>query len=402
MKILKDGAVYIIGEITSKAMPFLLLPYFTRTLGAEGFGELSYYLAFIMLASIFIGLSQEGSITRYFYFYGKKSIGLIVSCGFIYSTLLSMILITTALVFKAYIVVLIIVSAWSNSILAVQLALRQCQKKAKSYVLIQLASGIVSAALTVILFEFFEANFIGRIIAIIISNLVCGYIAFRLLSKDNYKFIFTMKKLKLGFSYIFAFGIPLIFHQMSFFFKGQFDRIFVYEYFSEQALGVYAAAFQLASILSVVVIALNKAFVPYFQQALKQKTIDFSDVSYWFKLSFIFVPIPVFVAYLIPETWYLFILGSGFDGVKIFTLFFLIGMALLVPYLIMVNYLFYYGQNSKIAQCTLSSALIYVACIFYLKDLGIHFVPFALVISNLLTPLLLFYIAKNKVSTTKS
>ena len=41
MKILKDSAVYLLGELFAKALPFLLLPYLTRKLGAAGFGELS-------------------------------------------------------------------------------------------------------------------------------------------------------------------------------------------------------------------------------------------------------------------------------------------------------------------------------------------------------------------------
>ena len=72
MRILKDSFIYLIGELINKALPFLLMPYLTRKLGPEGFGELSYYLTILALFSIFIGLSQEGAVTRYFYFYGNK------------------------------------------------------------------------------------------------------------------------------------------------------------------------------------------------------------------------------------------------------------------------------------------------------------------------------------------
>lgn len=62
-----------------------------RKLGPEGFGELSYYLATALLG-IFIGLSQEGAVARYFYFYGKRALNSVVKAGYIYNIFISVIL----------------------------------------------------------------------------------------------------------------------------------------------------------------------------------------------------------------------------------------------------------------------------------------------------------------------
>ncbi|BDE25939.1 hypothetical protein OCUAc20_44390 [Acinetobacter baumannii] len=62
MRVLKDSFIYLIGELFAKSLPFLMLPYLTRKLGPEGFGELSYYLTMLSLFGIFIGLSQEGQL----------------------------------------------------------------------------------------------------------------------------------------------------------------------------------------------------------------------------------------------------------------------------------------------------------------------------------------------------
>ena len=76
--ILKDSVIYLIGEIFAKIFPFLLLPYLSRKLGVNGFGELSYYQTILSLLIIIISFSQEGAVTRYFYFYGMRSINLIL------------------------------------------------------------------------------------------------------------------------------------------------------------------------------------------------------------------------------------------------------------------------------------------------------------------------------------
>ena len=62
-----------------------MLPYLTRKLGPDGFGELSYYLTMLSLFGIFVGLSQDGAVTRYFYFYGKKALNTIVKAGYLFN-----------------------------------------------------------------------------------------------------------------------------------------------------------------------------------------------------------------------------------------------------------------------------------------------------------------------------
>lgn len=85
MSLIKDSSIYLIGELSAKCVPFLLLPYLSRKLGVEGFGELSYYQTFLPLFVIFIGLSQDGAVARYFYVYGKHSLNLVVKTGYAYT-----------------------------------------------------------------------------------------------------------------------------------------------------------------------------------------------------------------------------------------------------------------------------------------------------------------------------
>ncbi len=58
MKAVKDSVIYLIGELASKSIPFLLLPYFSRKLGVAGYGELSYYQTFAALFVILSGLAK--------------------------------------------------------------------------------------------------------------------------------------------------------------------------------------------------------------------------------------------------------------------------------------------------------------------------------------------------------
>mgnify|MGYP003604762472 FL=1 len=168
MRILKDSFIYLVGELINKSLPFLLLPYLTRKLGAEGFGELSYYLTILALLGICIGLSQEGAVTRYFYFYGNKAIDLIVRAGYLYNILFSTACLIISWILKSEIIAYITLIATFNSFLSVQLALRQAQKQPIPYIMIQFLSSVSLVVFTVLMLEYVAGDLVvNRLLALL-------------------------------------------------------------------------------------------------------------------------------------------------------------------------------------------------------------------------------------------
>lgn len=392
MALVKDSAIYLAGEIFSKAIPFMLIPYLSRKLGVDGYGELSYYQTYIALFVIFLGLSQDGAIARYFYFYGKRSLSLIVNSGFLYTIAIGLILIIIALFFKSTILIYAILVAMFQSLLSAQLSVRQCQKKALSYTCIQVIYSILSLVLTVVFLEIFSVNLVEkRIIAMVFSNLLGFSIAYWLYKKNSLRRSFNLNFYKLGFMYILSFGVPLILHNASFFVKGQIDRLFIYHQFSSNELGLYAMGANLASIFSALIMAINKASVPYYYEYIKKKIITVKKIYKWALTSFFIIPIPSIIIFLLPDSFFIFLLGSGFGGVKYFFAIFTFTNMLLIPYIILVNYLFYFGQNKSIAVCSILSAIIYFISLIVFTNLNIEYVPFASIISSISMLTILYY-----------
>ena len=83
-----DILTYLFGELISKGIPFFVLPYLTRTLGGQEYGELAFSMTLVGLVSILISLSFDGSIVRYYYRYGKNSLGKIVTVAYLLSSFL--------------------------------------------------------------------------------------------------------------------------------------------------------------------------------------------------------------------------------------------------------------------------------------------------------------------------
>ncbi|HFG7033375.1 oligosaccharide flippase family protein [Acinetobacter baumannii] len=386
MRVLKDSFIYLIGELFAKSLPFLMLPYLTRKLGPEGFGELSYYLTMLSLFGIFIGLSQEGAVTRYFYFYGKKALNTVVKAGYLFNITISILLLLGCWWFKAEIMAYVVLATMFQSFVNVQLALRQCQKQPLKYITIQIILSLTNVLFTVAALECFSQDLVAyRILAIVIANLTTFIIASLVLGdlfKDSYRF--TWQRLRLGLFYIFSFGLPLILHQSSFFVKGQLDRIFIYQQYSKAELGVYSAGVQIAAVLPIILMALNKAIVPYYYQGLKDNSLTIAKIK---KYTLYILPLsilPAVVGWLLPEQMYLWFLGQNYVGSKYYVFMYLLGFGANFPYLILVNYFFYHGKNLMISKITLLSSIIYIFFLYFFAKESLDLIPYALILSNVI------------------
>lgn len=396
MKILKDSAVYLLGELFAKALPFLLLPYLTRKLGAAGFGELSYYQTVLSLLALAFGLSQDGAITRYFYFYGKRNLPNVLRTGGLYTLALTLLGLLFAWWRQSWILGFVVLTAGSQTLLGTQLAWRQCQKRALPYVAIQISSSALSAVLTVLLLECTAYQPVAMRFAALCSVNFAVAAAAYCWANQKQPAHFTRRRALYSLRYILAFGLPLLLHHASGFVKGQLDRIIIYRMYSAAELGVYAAALQLAGILSIILMAVNKATVPYYYHAIEQKKITARRVRRWAWLGFCAAPLFAAAVWCMPESWFVWFLGPQYIGAHHYIVLFTLGYALTIPYYLLVNYLFYFGKNSLISSISLLSAAIYLLILFAVAPLGMAWLPWAMVAGNLaILPILYYFVCPN-------
>lgn len=395
MRVFKDSVVYLIGEMLARTAPFLLLPYLSRKLGVAGFGELSYYQTFMAIFVIVIGLSQDGAVARYFYIYGKRSLNLVIHTGYAYSLCVASILLLYFYFIQSEILAYLTISVLFQSFLAIQLSVRQCQKQAFPYTIIQFCSALCSTLLTILMLEIYETDLVEkRIIAILISNILVWAGSYLLYLKNSHKKSFTLNNYLQALSYLLAFGLPLIIHNLSLFLRGQLDRIFIYHKFSETELGLYAMGLQIASILMVIIQAINKALIPYFYEGLKKKRIELKHIHKWAILSLFITPIPTLIVWLTPENVILWLLGEHFIGVKYYISLFIFSTTLIIPYLILVNYFFYLGKNKLISICSFLSTSVYVVSLMILIQTDIQYVPYSSIIGAVIILPILYIMTK--------
>lgn len=403
ISIIKDSVLYLIGELVSKALPFILLPYLTRTLGPAGFGDLSLYQVLVSLIFIIVSLNHEGAIARYYFFYGKRAVALVVASSCLYSSMIFLIGGVFAIVFQSEILFILLLCAYTQSLINTQLVIRQMQKKVKEYLIIQIGSSALSLLLTFAVFEFIAASANMRIAVVAVSNIAMSMLTLFLLSggvhSDFKKISISYRKLKTSFLFLFAFGAPLLIHNISLYSKGQLDRILVYKTYTDIDLGFYSAGFQIASILAVLLMAMNKAFVPYFYENLKNGQLAFVTIKRWVLYAMIIVPIPALVGYVFPVGFYSWVLGDSFVESKIYTVIFLFGIAVTLPYFIVVNYLFYHGKTKLISISTAVSSILHLILVLTLGQMNLIYMALSLFITNTVTLAIIYFFANRLAGT---
>ncbi|MGX2966538.1 oligosaccharide flippase family protein [Ursidibacter sp. B-7004-1] len=396
MAVIKDSFIYLSGELISKSVPFLLLPYLSRKLGVEGYGELSYYQTFLSLFVIFIGLSQDDAVARYFYVYGRRSLNLVVNTGCAYTLCVGISMLVIFWMANSEIMAYIILTAMFQVLLSVQLSVRHCQKQAVPYTIIQLSSSLISAVITVAMLEIYQTELVEkRFIALLLANSVVVTLTYIFYNRKYKKRIYKIRNYKTAFLYFMAFGLPMLLHHGSIFIQGQLDRIFIYHQFSKSELGLYTMGVQIASILFVVILAINKALVPYLFEKLKEGVIKLKDLHKYALYSLMVVPIPSLIVLVIPERVFSWVLGGDFIGVKYYVIVFLFVTTLTIPYFFLANYLFYHGKTKQISFCSMLSTLLYFIALSGLILTEIKYIPYASIIGAIsILPVLYFFTKK--------
>ena len=384
MSLKSNSFIYLTGEILSRLIPFIMMPYLTRVLGTDGFGQVSLYLAWGSLFIIGISYIQEACIVRYAFYYGKRSLNLLLITGRLYSVSIASLFLIIAIVINSEFFAFVVLYAFTSYLLKVELILRQALNQVFTYIAIQLIFSLSVSALTVALLESFGYTAELRMLGIIIANMISYVLAivfFKKPIKSSRKP--SIRVSKLMFLYIISFASPLLINSLCSFMKGQFDRIFVAEVFSVDQLGVYTAAFQLSSVILLLVLAMSRAVEPYIYQRIKDGQLSFSIL-----LRFALFLVPIIMVFsvviqLIPESLYLLLLGGKYIGIKMFIIPFSISFSILGIYSLFSIYLSYFGKTKLIMKANVISAVVYFIFLFLLSKIGVEYIALSTLISNL-------------------
>jgi len=373
-KLFKNSFIYASTEVINKAVPFLLLPIMTHYLTPSDYGIVATYGAFIAILAVFIHISMAGAIqVNYFKISAEQIKVYIANVLIILGSTTLLAFLTILLLYTPLAAKLDVPSMWlfigiamvfSQVLTLINLVLWQVEQRAKPYGVYQIAQMLSNASIGLILVVSFGMNWEGQLIAQAVSSILFGFISFSFILKRGYL------NFNLNTTYIkdaLAFGIPLIPHGLSGWFKTGVDRIFLTSMIGTTATGLYSIGYQFGMIIGILAIAFNKAYVPYLYKRLEH--IDESGkkqlVTYTYLYFILILTLAAILSLIAPWTIQTF-LNERYNETIQFIPWIAFSFAFSGMYFMVVNFIFYMKKTAQLAYITFAVGLLHVAMSYLL------------------------------------
>ncbi|ADO76487.1 oligosaccharide flippase family protein [Halanaerobium praevalens] len=369
IEFIKHAKNYMTATFFTKALGFISVPIFTRLLTPDEYGILAIFTSVISISTILLGLNFHGAVNRY-YHEENKEFGEFISSNILFLLFFNIISlylinlykneISSLIKIEVNIFIIAIIIAIFNIPIKIFLSYLQTSKQSDKYSLISVSKSVLILIISIVwVYLLSDQKYFGKIYGyLVVSGIgfIIAVIYFIKLGKPKFKFKYV--------KYSLVFGIPLIPHSLSGFILSYFDRIAINQLTGSLDTGLYSFAYNIGMIMNVVVMAMNKAWLPIFYHNLKEnnfKEIDELAVTYSKYIFMAAISLILFsreiVIILADERYY--------SALKIVPVI-IISFVFVFLYTLFGNYSFYRKKTLLISTATLLAGLINIGLNYWL------------------------------------
>lgn len=375
MKILRNGAIYVVANVMSAAIPLLLLPILTRALGPDEYGHVVSFALLVTFCLTLSGCNAHSALGVVWFKQPRDELPFYVGAA------LALALVSTAVIaLSAGIVVGVwpglgagLTPAWgavaaftagANVILQCRLVLWQSQEKAWQSAGLQFAASALNLGLSLAAVFLLGWGAAGRNAGIAISAglLACAAIYF-FHAADEVRWSVRRGQVKL----LLAFGLPLIIHSLAGVLLGTADRWMISMQLGSGSLGVYGAGAQLGATMAILADAFVKAYGPWMYEKLGSTRS--ADKHY--AVGAIYAMAPAFfcgaaLLWIVLHFASSVLLGPRFQDAVPLLPWFMLGGAFTGVYVCTSVLYFFTGRTLLLSSVTLPSAVLGSICTWLL------------------------------------
>lgn len=314
---MKASFAFIIANFLQKGISLITIPIFTRILTEENYGQISVYNSWREIINIIISFSLAGGVINNAMLDFKEEKDEFLSSIFsliIFSTIIFFILYKITEIFWGKIlnfnnslINFMFLGFAFNSSFGIWSIKEKFDYKYKKIIIISFCICIFSPILSYYLLknsslEQVSAKIYGDGIVILLINIIIFAIIF-IKGKTIVNFRYWKYALK--------FNIPLIPHYLSNIILLQSDRIMIARYINLEKAGIYNLAYIVASVIGLIITAINSSFVPYSYKQMEKKNYKeigqdaevLSEICALGTLIFILLG-PEFIKIMAPPSYY--------------------------------------------------------------------------------------------------
>jgi O-antigen/teichoic acid export membrane protein len=370
----QQSLIYIGAAGVNVLVPFAVLPWLTRWLGPEGFGTVGTLVAMISVSLVLVGLNTNAQVSVTYFRDGPASMPVQIGATLGVLALTGVLLliglqlnagwISAATGISGKWLWTISVSACGQFVVAVTLSAWQTRGLAWRYGATQIGYTVLWASLSLALIGYFGMDWTGRAMGQAFASIIAAILCIVLLTRKGF-LSWNFRDWPVGSAL--RFGLPLVPHSLAAIAMGTVDRIALGGAVGGAATGHYFAAFQIASVLSLVGAALNQAWIPwmYGRLARKDEASKLEIVRATYLLSGLLLASAVLISIgAVPIVR--IIAGPGYEESADLLRFLAPAAAFGGMYYLMVGYLFYAGRTGLLSTITLTVASIQIVLVMWL------------------------------------
>lgn len=265
---------FVVCSFIQKGISFITVPLFTRLMSAEQYGLYSLYLSWDSIIIIFTTLNLSYQVfNNGLIKYPEDEDGYTASMLGL-SSLCTTILFILYIIFHDYVnsfsglttplFLLMFAQYYFSQAVSLWIVKEKFHYRYKGVVVITVSLAIVSSSLGVTTVLLSEDKVFARVASIAFTYMVLGgIIIVRLLAKSH-----SLANLQY-WKYVLLLNLPLIPHYLSLTALGSVDRILINSICGASAVAYYSIAFNIASILKVLLSSINNSYIPWFYQKMR-------------------------------------------------------------------------------------------------------------------------------------
>ena len=350
----------------NKAVPFLLLPVFTRLLSPEDFGLLSLFTVLVNILTPFIGLNTHGAVSRAYFARDRFRFPSYVGNVFLVILASSAVLLVLLYAGRGAVQALFSFPAeWLWAVFAVSaggvviqvcLVVWQVEFRAARYGLFQNLMTAAEIAVALFFILKLRLGWEGRVWSKVLVFSSFAVAALLLLRREG--------KIALGargeyVRHALGFGVPLIPHTLSPVINSAIGRVLIVRMIGLADTGLYSVGYQIGLIISILEDSFNKAFVPWLfgklsldSEAWRRKIV---------RLTYAYFAGIALAAVLLSAAapWFMrWFVSESFRQATSYILWIALGYAFHGMYKMVVNYIFYSEKTGLLPFVTFGCSVL--------------------------------------------
>ena len=388
-------------NIINASVPFLLLPILTSYIEPGDYGILSMVQLLMLLSFPFVILNSQGLLTMEYSNLSQEKYKILVSTailiplfGCIFLELIFFFFSSHVIKYfqiPTYLLYLIPIFLFFQTIPTFVPIVFQAKRDPFNFGKFKISLTITNVLLSLLFVILLDYGWEGRLFGIVGSFLIFSIIGIILLFRiDLFSFSFDSESLKT----ILNFGIPLLPHAFFGILLASSSKIFLLNMISNEAVGIYSVAFQVASAVLLIMTSINQAWAPNLYEVLNSnpnQDVKLVIVKKTYKLMLFMLAITLLFIVFVPFVFKIFI-DENYHSAIFLSRIISFGFLMNGLYFLVTNYILFTEKTKVLSYITSIISIFSIIINYYLiLEYGIIGASYSLIVTFGLLFIAVFY-----------